>query len=334
MPSPLLTVENLKVWFSSRTGIFGQLFGKDEFVRAVDGVSFELRPGEILGLAGESGCGKSSLSFTIMRHYEPREGRIRFQERDLATLGGREIKAFRRNVQIVFQDPYQSLNPRFTVFNCVAESLAIHGIGSRSERREMTLDALRSAGLLPAEEYLDRYPHELSGGQRQRVAIARAIVLNPSLLIADEPVSMLDVSVRAGILRLLRDFARKSRVAILYITHDLGTIRYICDRVAIMYLGRIVEIGLTEEVILHPRHPYTKALINSVPEVEPGLAREEPQLLEKFIEDSGPTEGCRFERRCPWREPSCREIEPELVADGTGHGVACHLFPPGPRLYQ
>jgi len=323
---PLLAVDSLKVRFSSRTGILSQLFGEERYVRAVDGVSFRLERGEILGLAGESGCGKSTLSFTILRHYQPCEGRVAFDGIDVFSLAKKDLKAFRKSVQLIFQDPYQSLNPRFTVFRCVAEPLFIHGIRDRRETRDRAVSALRSSGLLPPEDFLRRYPHELSGGQRQRVAIARAIVLNPSLLVADEPVSMLDVSVRAGILNLFREFAKSGRVGILYVSHDLGTIRYICDRVAIMYLGRIVEIGPTAEVMQNPSHPYTRALIDSVPEIEPGVGRKDPELLEKFIEDTAPLHGCRFQRRCPLRKDECFVHEPEPVRIGRGHEVACHLY--------
>ncbi|MCC7347214.1 MAG: ABC transporter ATP-binding protein [Variibacter sp.] len=273
MTVPLLSVQDVRVWFSANTGLLEQLFAPERFVKAVDGVSLQLQRGEILGLAGASGSGKSTLSFSILRHHAPREGRILFEGNDIYKLDSGALKQFRRSVQLIFQDPYQSLNPRFTVFRCVAEALLIHGVRGAAERRERAVLALRAAGLLPAEDYLDRYPHELSGGQRQRVAIARAIVLKPALLIADEPVSMLDVSVRAGILRLLKGYAHDQGVGILYVSHDLGTIRYICDRVAVMHLGKIVEIGPTEAVIRNPQHPYTRALIDAVPEADPRLAR-------------------------------------------------------------
>lgn len=271
--SHLLEVEDVKVWFSASTGIVAQLLRPERFVKAVDGVSLALERGEILGIAGASGSGKSTLSLAVLRHHDLREGRILFDGRDIRELRGDDLKAFRHRAQLVFQDPYQSLNPRFTVFRCVAESLVIHGVRDAGERRSRTLLALQSAGLVPPEAFLDRYPHELSGGQRQRVAIARAIVLDPALLVADEPVSMLDVSVRAGILKLLKSFARERGVGILYVSHDLGTIRYVCDRVAVMHLGRVVEIGRTEDVIRSPSHPYTRALIDAVPEADPRLAR-------------------------------------------------------------
>jgi peptide/nickel transport system ATP-binding protein len=249
-----------------------------------------------------------------------------FEGRDIVSLKGKALKAFRKKVQIIFQDPYQSINPRFKVMNTVSEPLVIHGIGNKRERMEKSLLALSAAGLLPPEDFLDRYPHELSGGQRQRVAIARAIVLDPKLLVADEPVSMLDVSVRAGILNLLRRFAKEMNVAILYISHDLGTIRYMCDRTAIMYLGRIVEIGQTENVITHPFHPYTKALIDSVPEENPKIKKPGADLLGRFIEEKRPEIGCRFHPRCPRRMEACAKEEPELVKIEEAHEVACFLY--------
>ncbi len=326
MSESLLRVDALKVWFSLQGSLFSQLFKKDKHLKAVDGVSFDMDRGEILGLAGESGCGKSTTAFTILRLYEPTEGQIFFEGSPLSSIRARQAQAFRRKVQIIFQDPYQSLNPRFTVIDSVSEPLVIHGVQDRTEKRERALAALRAAGLLPPEAFTSRFPHELSGGQRQRVAIARAIVLNPALLVADEPVSMLDVSVRAGILNLLKRFAREMNVTILYISHDLGTIRYICDRAAIMYLGRIVETGRAEEVITRPLHPYTRALVDSVPEANPNIIRPGPELLGRFIEEKRPELGCPFQPRCPKRADLCQKEKPELVKLTETHGVACHLY--------
>lgn len=323
MTEPLLKIDSLKVWFPISGGLLRQFFKAPGYVRAVDGVSFELNRGEILGLAGESGCGKTSTAFSVLLLNRPFAGKIWFAGKDIHTLRGKELKDFRQKVQIIFQDPYQSLNPRFRVMNSVAEPLIIHGVRDSRERMGRLLGALRSAGLVPPEAYLGRYPHELSGGQRQRIAIARGIVLGPSLLVADEPTSMLDVSVRAGILNLLKGFSKEGGVSILYISHDLGTIRYICDRTAIMYLGRIVELGKTEQVITRPLHPYTKALIDSVPEVNPAVKRPAADLLSKFIEQERLASGCRFYPRCPRRIDRCSREEPELSPVFEGHEVAC-----------
>jgi peptide/nickel transport system ATP-binding protein len=326
MTEPLLKIDSLKVWFPISRSLWAHFFKPQGYVKAVDGISFEMNRGEILGLAGESGCGKTSTAFTVLSLNTPTSGKVWFDGEDLHSFTGEALKNFRRKVQIIFQDPYQSLNPRFRVANSVAEPLVIHGLRDPQQRMERTLGAMRSAGLCPPEDYLERYPHELSGGQRQRIAIARGIVLNPSLLVADEPSSMLDVSVRAGILNLLKRYAKEDGVAILYISHDLGTIRYICDRTAIMYLGRIVEMGQTEKVITDPVHPYTRALIDSVPEINPTLKRPTADLLGKFIEEERPAHGCRFYPRCTKRVERCSLEEPELALVSEGHEAACFQY--------
>ena len=282
-------------------------------MHAVDGISFTVSAGELVALVGESGCGKTTTAQTVMRLVEPTAGSVRFRGRDLAGLSQRALRPVRREMQIIFQDPYESLDPRFRVRHTVEEPLVIHGIGSgRADRGARVRAALERAGLTPADLFWDRYPHELSGGQRQRVAIASALVLEPQMLIADEPVSMLDVSVRAGVLSLLDDL-RRDGLGILMITHDLATAAHYADRVLVMYLGRIVEQGPARAVIGAPAHPYTRALVSVVPRRDP-RARTAPQILAGETPD--PTRipaGCRFHPRCPVAEPRCLEIDPALV---------------------
>ncbi|HEU4448978.1 MAG TPA: ABC transporter ATP-binding protein [Gaiellaceae bacterium] len=295
------------------------------FVHAVEGVSFVLRRGEMLALVGESGCGKTTTAHTILRLVEADAGSIRFDGTDISALGSGDLRPLRRRMQMIYQDPYESLDPRFRVRRTLEEPLEVHGIGSRSERRQEAEQALRLTGLDPPELFLDRYPHELSGGQRQRVAIAASLVLHPDLLVADEPVSMLDVSVRAGILEILDDL-RRHGLGILMITHDLSTAARFADRIAVMYLGRIVEEGPSREVVDNPQHPYTKALLSVVPKRDP-RQRSRPEILRG--ETPNPVEvppGCRFHPRCPIAIPECREIDPELREPSDarpGHRAAC-----------
>jgi oligopeptide/dipeptide ABC transporter ATP-binding protein len=324
---PVIEVQDLKKWFPVRGGFFHSLFGKEDiqYLKAVDGVSFQIRPGEVLGLAGESGCGKSTTGLIITKLYEPTAGSIFFRQQEVASIRGREgLKDFRKKVQIVFQNPYESLNPRFAVFRSVEEPLKMLSL-STEERRSRVLQALERADLVPAEYYLDRYPHELSGGQLQRVAIARAIFVEPCFLVADEPSSMLDVSIRAGILNLLKHFAQEFQMGILYISHDLSTMKHICSSVAIMYLGRIVELGTSIQVLGTPRHPYTKALVSAIP-LMGGGSRRKRILLEGAVPnpiDLPP--GCRFSSRCPEAAKKCDEKEPELRHQEDAHQVACYL---------
>ena len=322
----LLEVEDLAVQYPVARGIVGTVARKPkQVVRAVDGVSFSLARGELLALVGESGCGKTTTAQTVLRLVEPMRGRIAFDGGEITKLGQRDLRSLRRRMQIVYQDPYESLDPRLTVRAAVEEPLRIHGVGgSKAQRDERVRDALGRVELTPQELFLDRYPHELSGGQRQRVAIAAAIVLDPDLLVADEPVSMLDVSVRAGVLSLL-DRLREGGLGALMITHDLSTAARFADRIAVMYLGRIVEEGPAAEVVGNPQHPYTKALLSVVPRRDP-RDRTRPQILQGEAPDAVRIpQGCRFHPRCPVALPECRDVDPDLRPAGGDHCAACIL---------
>jgi oligopeptide/dipeptide ABC transporter ATP-binding protein len=326
--SSLLEVEDLVVRYPVPRGIVGTVKRTaHQAVHAVDGVSFELAAGEMVALVGESGCGKTSTAQAVMRLVDAQGGAIRFEGRDLTGLGVRALRPLRRRIQMVYQDPYESLDPRLRVRQAVEEPLAIHRLGgSKAEREERVREALARVELTPPELFLDRYPHELSGGQRQRVAIAASIVLGPDLLVADEPVSMLDVSVRAGVLGLL-DRLRQGGLGILMITHDLSTAARYADRIAVMYLGRIVEEGSAAAVVRDPQHPYTKALLSVVPRRDP-RERSRPQILTGEAPDAVRIPvGCRFHPRCPRAIADCREIDPALEphGEGQGHRAACIL---------
>jgi len=323
--STLLEVEDLVVRYPVPRGLVGAIARRpQQTVHAVDGVSFTLSPGEMVALVGESGCGKTSTAQAVMRLVEAEGGAIRFEGRDLTGLGVRQLRPLRRRIQMVYQDPYESLDPRLRVRQAVEEPLAIHRIGSRSEREARVRDALERVELSPAELYLDRYPHELSGGQRQRVAIAAALVLEPALLVADEPVSMLDVSVRAGVLALLESL-KHGGLAILMITHDLSTAARFADRIAVMYLGRIVEEGPAAQVVGSPQHPYTKALLAVVPRRDP-RERHTGQVLRGETPDAVRIpSGCRFHPRCPLAFDRCPVEEPALEPTAAGHRAACLL---------
>jgi oligopeptide/dipeptide ABC transporter ATP-binding protein len=326
--APVLEVEDLVVRYPVARGLVGMLARRPRrSVHAVEGVRLTLAAGELLALVGESGCGKTTTAQAVLRLVDPAAGSIRFDGRDITRLGARELRPLRRRMQLIYQDPYESLDPRLRVRATVEEPLLIHGLaGNKNERAERVREALAKAGLSPPELFLDRYPHELSGGQRQRVAIAAGLVLGPQLLVADEPVSMLDVSVRAGVLRLL-DELRRGGLAILMITHDLSTAARFADRIAVMYLGRIVEEGPAHEIVDNAQHPYTRALLSVVPSRDP-RHRRTPQILRGETPDAVriPT-GCRFHPRCPMMIEDCKAVDPALerpaAARAPGHRAAC-----------
>jgi peptide/nickel transport system ATP-binding protein len=302
----LVDVRDLSVHFDLRGGTLSRLFGRDTgTIKAVDGVTFSLRPGEVLGLVGESGSGKSTLGRALLGLVPATDGSVRLRDQDLAGLSRRQLRDIRQVVQMVFQDPNAALNPSMTVEEAVGDALRVHGMKSASERRKGVIAALERVGLSPVELFLSKYPRDLSGGQKQRVVLARAIVLDPELLVADEPVSMLDMSVRAKILQLMLDLKHDLGLTYVYITHDLATAKYFCDRVAIMYLGRVVEIGPTEEIFANPRHPYTKALMAAIPDPDPDSAGLRDLPRGEIPDAAAPPLGCSFHPRCPEAVTGC-----------------------------
>jgi oligopeptide/dipeptide ABC transporter ATP-binding protein len=331
MTEPLLEVAGLTKHFPVRRGAFGLVSGH---VQAVDGVDFHLAAGETLAIVGESGCGKSTVGRLALRLIEPTAGAVRFEGEDLLALDQAGLRSRRRRMQVIFQDPYASLNPRMSVGAMLGEPLMLHRlVGNEAARRGRVAELLELVGLRP--DHARRYPHEFSGGQRQRIAIARALAVEPRLIVADEPVSALDVSIQAQVINLLRSLQSRFGLAYIFISHDLAVVKHIADRIAVMYLGKIVETATTEELFRTPRHPYTRALLSAVPVPDPTFVRERALLDGDIPSAMHPPAGCRFHTRCRFAQEACRHDEPALVDDGMAHATACPYwseFPPAPVL--
>ncbi|MCM3623647.1 MULTISPECIES: ABC transporter ATP-binding protein [Brevibacillus] len=318
---PLLEVKDLKKHYPIKKGLFGKQVGA---VKAVDGVSFSIQPGETLGIVGESGCGKSTTGRTILRLIEPTAGEVLFDGQDIRKLPPDEMRKFRTNMQIVFQDPYASLDPRWTVQRTLEEPLRTHLKLSEAEIKDRIAELMSVVGLAPY--HASRFPHEFSGGQRQRIGIARALALRPKFVVCDEPVSALDVSIQAQVLNLMQDLQSQFSLTYMFISHDLSVVKFICDRVGVMYLGRMVEMAPTAEMFAEPLHPYTKALMSAVPVPDPEAARERIVLTGDVPNPQSPPTGCTFHTRCPYVMDSCRQAVPEWREVSPGRHVACHLF--------
>ncbi|ATO48701.1 MULTISPECIES: ABC transporter ATP-binding protein [Brevibacillus] len=320
MTQPLLEVKNLKKYFPIQAGFLNKTVGH---IKAVDGIDLTVYSGETLGIVGESGCGKSTTGRTILRLLEPTDGEVWFDNKDLAKLSKKEMRRMRKDIQMIFQDPFASLNPRKTIKQTLMESLNVHGIGTKEERLKRLEDMIQVVGLRP--EHLARHPHDFSGGQRQRISIARALVVNPKLIIADEPVSALDVSIQSQVLNLLKDLKKDFQLTMLFISHDLSVVKHLCDRVAVMYLGRVVEIADKNSLFTNPRHPYTKALLSAIPKANPKVKRERILLQGDLPSPANPPSGCTFHPRCHYATDLCKTTPPTLKEGIQGHMVSCHF---------
>ena len=320
MKAAILEVSNLKKYFPIYGGVLKKTVG---YVKAVDGVSFYVNQGETLALVGESGCGKSTTGRTILRLIEPTAGKILFEGKNLSDLPFEQMRIKRRDMQIVFQDPFASLNPRHTVKRIIEEPLIVHKLGNKNERKDRVYQLLETVGL--HREHAKRYPHQFSGGQRQRIGIARALSVNPKLVIADEPVSALDVSIQAQVLNLMEDLQEQFNLTYIFISHDLSVVRHISDRVGVMYLGALVELTEKEELYNNPLHPYTQALLSAVPQPDPDIKKERIILTGDVPSPANPPSGCKFHTRCKYKMEVCEKEEPKFVDAGNGHFIACHL---------
>jgi oligopeptide transport system ATP-binding protein len=321
MNKPLLQINNLKQYFPTKKGLLSRSM---DYVKAVDDISFTIYEGETFGLVGESGCGKSTTGRMILRLIEPTDGEVIYKGQNILDLPKDRMQKLRKEIQIIFQDPYSSLDPRFTIGKTIGEILDIHDMAKGKERKKRVVQLLEAVGL--GAQHLNRYPHEFSGGQRQRIGIARALALNPSLLICDEPVSALDVSVQAQIVNLMQDLQEEFKLTYLFISHDLSVVHHVCDRIAVMYIGKIVEMADKETLFKDPAHPYTQALLSAIPVTNPDISIQREILEGDIPSPANPPSGCRFHTRCKYATDECKVIEPSLKDIGEGHLVACHLY--------